>query len=125
MSQGHDSLKNRKSEAAAGYYSKAQSIFERSGDNVELLYLKFPIAHTYLDLHQTEHALATFQDVIRESEQASAVVFVNFNAVDDWLMELAGDDASVQENLAPLAGFGVAVWQDDDWTHGVLRVTTD
>jgi CHAT domain-containing protein len=71
MSQGHDSLKNRKSEAAAEYYSKAQLIFERSGDNVELLYLKFPIAHTYLDLHQTEHALATFQDVIRESEAKS------------------------------------------------------
>ena len=66
-----------------------------------------------------------YRDVIRESDQASAVVFVNFNAVDDWLMELAGDDASVEENLAPLAGFGVAVWQDDDWTHGVLRVTTD
>ena len=59
-----------------------------------------------------------YRDVIRESDQASAVVFVNFNAVDDWLMELAGDDASVEENLAPLAGFGVAVWQDDDWTHG-------
>ncbi len=71
MSQGHDSLKKRKSEAAAEYYSKAQSIFERFGDNVELLYLKFPIAHTYLDSRQSERGLATFQDVIRESEANS------------------------------------------------------
>lgn len=71
MSQGHDSLKKRKSEAAAESYSKAQSIFERFGDNIESLYLKFPIAHTYLDLRQSERSLATFQDVIRESEANS------------------------------------------------------
>jgi CHAT domain-containing protein len=71
MSQGHDSLKIRKSEAAAESYSKAQPIFEQFGDNIELLYLKFPIAHTYLDAGQTERALATFQDLIRESEAKS------------------------------------------------------
>ncbi|HET9787518.1 MAG TPA: hypothetical protein VFP47_10310, partial [Pyrinomonadaceae bacterium] len=71
MSQGHDSLKKRKSEAAAESYSKARLIFERFGDNVESLYLKFPIAHTYLDLRQLERSLATFQDVIRESEAKS------------------------------------------------------
>ena len=66
-----------------------------------------------------------YRDVIRESDKASAVVFVNFNAGDDWLVELAGDDQTVAENVKPLAGFGIAVWQDDDWTHGVLRITTD
>lgn len=66
-----------------------------------------------------------YQDVIRESDKASAVVFVNFNAGDDWLVKLAGEDPTVVENLKPLAGFGIAVWQDDDWSHGVLRLTTD
>jgi hypothetical protein len=66
-----------------------------------------------------------YQDVIRESDKASAVLFVNFNAGDDWLVKVAGDDPTVAENLKPLAGFGIDTWQDDDWTHGVLRITTD
>jgi hypothetical protein len=66
-----------------------------------------------------------YQDVVRESDQASAVFYVNFNAGDDWLVKLAGDDQSVKENLTPLAGFGITGWQDDDWTHSVLRLTTD
>ncbi len=66
-----------------------------------------------------------YQDVVRESDQASAVLYVNFNAGDDWLLKLAGDDPSVKENLKPLAGFGITAWQEDDWTHSVLRLTTD
>jgi hypothetical protein len=66
-----------------------------------------------------------YQDVVRESDQASAVLFVNFDAGDDWLARLAGDDQSVQENVAPLAGFGVTGWSDDDYVHSVLRLTTD
>jgi hypothetical protein len=67
-----------------------------------------------------------YRDVIRESDKASAVFYVNFNAGDDWLVRAVGDsDPSVAENLKPLAGFGIAVWKDDDWTHGVLRLTTD
>jgi hypothetical protein len=67
-----------------------------------------------------------YRDVIRESDKASAVVYVNFNAGDDWLVRVMGDiDPSVAENVKPLAGFGIAVWKDDQWTHGVLRLTTD
>ncbi len=66
-----------------------------------------------------------YQDVIRESDKAGAVVFVNFNAGDDWLVNLAGEDPTVADNVRPLAGFGITVWQDEDWTHGVLRITTD
>jgi hypothetical protein len=66
-----------------------------------------------------------YQDVVRESDQASAVLFVNFNAGDDWLVRLAGDDPTVKENLDPLAGFGITAWRDDDWSHTVLRLTTD
>jgi hypothetical protein len=66
-----------------------------------------------------------YRDVIRESDKASAVLYVNFDVGDDWLVRLAGDDQSVKENLAPLAGFGITAWQDDDWTHSVMRLTTD
>ena len=33
-----------------------------------------------------------FQNVVREAEDASAVFFLNFDAGDGWLVELAGDD---------------------------------
>ena len=66
-----------------------------------------------------------YQDVVRESDKASAVLFVNFNAGDDWLVRVAGDDPTLKENLVPLAGFGITAWKDDTWTHGVLRITTD
>lgn len=73
------------------------------------------------DLGNTE----VYQDVVRESDKASFVLFVNFDAGDDWLVELAGQDPTVAENLEPLSGFGVTTWQDDDYLHGVLRITTD
>jgi hypothetical protein len=65
-----------------------------------------------------------YRDVVRESDKASVVLFVNFDA-GDWLVRVAGDDKSVAENLRPLAGFGITTWKDDDYTHGVLRLTTD
>lgn len=68
MSQGHDNLKINKAEAAAEHYSKAQLIFDSIGDDIESLYLRFPMAHTNLLLHQSERALAGFQTVIREAE---------------------------------------------------------
>jgi CHAT domain-containing protein/Tfp pilus assembly protein PilF len=68
MGQGHDSLKKLKAEAAAEYYSKARLIFDRIGDDIESLYLRFPMAHTYLSLHQSERALAAFKGLIRDAE---------------------------------------------------------
>ena len=43
-----------------------------------------------------------FQDVVREAEDAAAVLFVNFDAGDGWLVEVAGDDEEVADNLEPL-----------------------
>src|SRR5262249_15018790 len=44
VGQGNDNLKINKAEAAAEYYSKAQLIFDRTGDDIESLYLRFPMA---------------------------------------------------------------------------------
>ena len=57
--------------------------------------------------------------------EAGVVFYLDFDASDDWLLELAGDDAEAKANLAPLAAVGMSAWQEDGIAHGVLRVTTD
>jgi hypothetical protein len=73
------------------------------------------------DLGESE----TFQNVVREAEDASAILFLDFDAGDNWLAGLAGDDETVKENLEPLEGLGMSAWQDGDVVHGVFRLTTD
>jgi hypothetical protein len=65
-----------------------------------------------------------FRDVVREAAEASAVFFVNFDA-GDWLVDLAGGDREAVDNLEPLEGFGMSVWQEDETAHVVLRLTTN
>ena len=67
----------------------------------------------------------TFKDVIREAENAGVVFYLDFDASDEWLLEIAGDDAEAKANLAPLAAVGMSAWQVDGIAHGVLRLTTD
>jgi len=67
----------------------------------------------------------TFRDVIREAEQAGVIFYLDFDAGDDWLTTLAGDDPEAADNLAPLSAVGVSAWSEDNIAHGVLRVTTD
>ncbi len=65
-----------------------------------------------------------YRDVVERSDDASAVLFANFDA-GDWLVRLAGDDEEVRANLEPLDAAGLSAWTDDDVAHGVLRITTD
>ena len=67
---------------------------------------------------------AAYAEVV-ESDEAQSVLFVNFNADDDWLVRLTGDSPEVSKNLEPLSAFGVSGWVDDDVVHGLLKVTTD
>ena len=65
---------------------------------------------------------------VAEGGDPQTVVFVNFDADDDWLVRLAdqlGAGAEVSENLAPLSAFGVTGWVDGDVVHGVVTLTTD
>ena len=66
-----------------------------------------------------------FQDVVREAADASAILFVNFDAGDGWLVKTAEDDQEVADNLEPLAALGMSAWREDDAAHAVLRITTD
>lgn len=65
-----------------------------------------------------------FKAVVEDAEDASTVVFVNFDA-GGWLDRLAEDDAEIADNLRPLAAAGIAAWRDGDVSHSILRITTD
>ena len=65
-----------------------------------------------------------FENVVREAEDASAVFFLNFDAGDGWLVEVAGDDDEVAENLEPLEGLGMSTWVEDEAGHVLVRLTT-
>ncbi len=67
----------------------------------------------------------TFRGVIREADRASMVLYVDFDAGDNWLVSLAGSDRRLAANLEPLAAFGVSTWSEGDAVHVSLRLTTD
>jgi Protein of unknown function (DUF3352) len=67
---------------------------------------------------------ATYRDVVREADQATGVVYVDFDA-NDWLVELSKDDDEVARNLEPLSAFGMSTWISGDAGHTLLRLTTD
>ncbi len=67
---------------------------------------------------------AAYSEVV-ESDEAQSVLFVNFDADDDWLVRLTGDSPEISKNLEPLSAFGVSGWVDDDVVHGLMKVTTD
>ena len=66
---------------------------------------------------------AAYSDVV--APEAQTVLFVNFNADDDWLVRLTGDSPEASKNLEPLAAFGVSGWVDDEVVHGLVKITTD
>jgi len=66
-----------------------------------------------------------FRDVVREADQAGAILFVNFDAGDGWLDVLTEGDQEARDNLEPLKALGVSTWQDGDTGHGLVRLTTD
>ena len=65
-----------------------------------------------------------YQEVV-ESDDAQSVLYVNFDADDDWLVRVTEDMPEVSENVAPLSAFGVSGWVDGDVMHGLVKLTTD
>jgi Protein of unknown function (DUF3352) len=66
-----------------------------------------------------------FEDVVREADEASAVLFVNIDELQALIEELGGDDEELIENVEPLSGFGISAWIDGDTAHSVVRITTN
>ena len=65
-----------------------------------------------------------YQNVVRESGDANAIFFVNFDA-GDWLTSLAEGDQEIGRQPAPLEGLGFSSWTDDGASHAVFRLTTN
>ncbi len=66
---------------------------------------------------------AVYSEVI--DGDAQTVLFVDFDADDDWLVRLSEDDPEISKNLEPLSAVGLSGWVDGDVVHGVLKLTTD
>jgi hypothetical protein len=67
-----------------------------------------------------------FKDVVREVDDASVVLFVNINQLEDLIEEGMGEfDQDFVDNVKPVSGFGISGYVDDDVAHSVLRLTTD
>jgi hypothetical protein len=67
-----------------------------------------------------------FKDVIREADDASAILFVNVDEFEGALQDAVGDgDQEFLDNLKPVSGLGAESWVDDDVAHGIVRITTD
>jgi hypothetical protein len=60
-----------------------------------------------------------------EDGDAQSVLFVNFDADDNWLVRVTEEMPEVSENLEPLSAFGVSGWVDGDVVHGLVKLTTD
>jgi hypothetical protein len=66
-----------------------------------------------------------FRRVVEHADDATGILYLDFDALDGWIADLTGDDAEARDNLEPLGAFGVSAWQDDDVSHAVIKVTTD
>ena len=60
-----------------------------------------------------------------EDGDAQSVLYVNFDADDNWLVRVTDDMPEVSENLEPLSAFGISSWVDGDVLHGQMELTTD
>ncbi len=60
-----------------------------------------------------------------EDGEAQSVLYVNFDADDNWLVRVTDDMPEVSENLEPLSAFGISSWVDGDVLHGQMELTTD
>jgi hypothetical protein len=80
---------------------------------------------------------ASFQQAVPDAEQASSVLYVNFDAA-GWAESAAEAlaepdhrsgggpvDTSVRDNVAPLDALGVSTWMEGDVQRGRFRLTTD
>ncbi len=111
---------------------QADVLVVEEGDGV----VAFGLAADYVRELAGEGALgdqATFQDVVPEADNAGALLFVDFDAVEQWVaqgMEQSGQagptERRVQENIAPLRALGLSASVDDDGSErALLRLSTD
>lgn len=110
--------------ATAG--SDGDMLLSRSEDG----YVLVSASEAYLDKLADAGGLgdsSTLQALVPEADDASAILFVNFDA-DGWLDDLVESlDApqDVVENVKPLEALGISNWQDGDESHSLVKLTTN
>jgi Protein of unknown function (DUF3352) len=68
----------------------------------------------------------TFTSVVRDSAHASAVLYVDIDALEPAITKaFAGDDAHDLANLIPLRAVGLSTWTDNGVTRLSFKVTTN
>lgn len=68
---------------------------------------------------------STYRRVVEAGDDAVGVLYVNFDADDNWLVRLAEEDPDIAENVEQLEAFGISSWLDGDVAHGLVKLTTD
>jgi hypothetical protein len=66
-----------------------------------------------------------FRGVVPDAGDAGVVVFVDVDALDQVMAQLATGDQEVVDNLAPLKALGFSSWMDGDVARMSLKVSTD
>jgi hypothetical protein len=73
-----------------------------------------------------------FGKVVSQSDRASGVFYLDFDAGDGWAEQVAElvatdhDEAAAKADVAPLDALGLSAWQDGDRVqHALVRLTTD
>ena len=115
----------------------ADLLVVESGDGV----VAFGVNQDYVAILLESGSLGddvTFQNAVPDADEASGVLYVNFDAGGGWAQELAtsiaglGDEFSGEpatspgENVAPLDALGVSTWVDSEQVQRArFRLTTD
>lgn len=74
--------------------------------------------------------LDSYKAVIPEGDKSTSVLFANFDSgLREMIVSLVksdnGPSTEVDRNLDPLDALGISAWNDGDYTHSLLKVTTD
>jgi hypothetical protein len=67
----------------------------------------------------------TFRGVIPDAANASSVVFVNVDALEPAITQVAAGDQETLDNLEPLRAVGISSWRDGDTVRFSFKVTTN
>lgn len=68
---------------------------------------------------------ASFKAAVPHGNDSTVVVYVNFDAGNGWLDQLAESDPSIADDVKPLDSLGISGWVDGDTSHVIVKLTTD
>jgi hypothetical protein len=66
-----------------------------------------------------------FRSVIAEPDRASAVFFLDFDALEPSISQAAAGDQEVTDNIEPLQAIGMSTWRDGTVSHVSLKIGTN